>query len=108
MKEMSEIKDNYREKYQKIEKEFINEKQKNKNLEKKLDDIYDNFNINLFKDESKTRTHKNLKFNKLSEIELEKLLKLSKVSHQSPQNTHKSISRFTFSTKSYYRYILFF
>ena len=106
MKEMSEIKDNYREKYQKIEKEFINEKQKNKNLEKKLDDIYDNFNINLFKDESKTRTHKNLKFNKLSEIELEKLLKLSKVSHQSPQNTHKSISRFstnnTNSTKKIY------
>ena len=41
--------------------------------------------------------------NKISEIEIEKLSKLNKISNQSPQLTHKSISRFstnnTYSTK---------
>ena len=116
MKEMSEIKDNYREKYQRIEKELINEKQKNKILEKKLDDDNDNYNMNinifnndLIVDESKTQTYKNHKLNKVSEIEIEKLTKLSKGAHQSPQYTHKSISRFstdnTYSTKKIYNNI---
>jgi len=116
MKEMSEIKDNYREKYHRIEKELIIEKQKNKILEKKLDNDYDNYNINinnfqnnLFEDESKTQTYKNCKLNKVSEIEIEKLTKLSKGTHQSPQYTHKSISRFstdnTNSTKKIYNNI---
>ena len=110
MKEMSEIKDNYREKYQRIEKELINEKQKNKILEKRFDDLDDNYNMNInnfnnnfLVDESKTQTYKNHKLNKVSEIEIEKLTKLSKGTHQSPQYTHKSISRFstdyTYSTK---------
>jgi hypothetical protein len=64
---------------------------------------------NLFEDESKTQTYKNCKLNKVSEIEIEKLTKLSKGAHQSPQYTHKSISRFstdnTYSTKKIYNNI---
>ena len=54
----------------------------------------------IFLDESKTRTYKNAKMNKINEIEMEKL---TKTSHQTPQCTHKSISRFstnnTYNTK---------
>ena len=105
MKEMSEIKDNYRDKYQKITEELLNEKQKVKNYENKIQEIYNN-NTNIFLDESKTRTYKNAKMTKINEIELEKL---TKTSHQSPQCTHKSISRFstnnTYNTKKVYNNI---
>ena len=105
MKEMSEIKDNYRDKYQKITEELLNEKQKVKNYEKRIQEIYNN-NTNIFLDESKTRTYKNAKMTKINEIELEKL---TKTSHQSPQCTHKSISRFstnnTYNTKKIYNNI---
>ena len=105
MKEMSEIKDNYRDKYQKITEELLNEKQKVKNYENKIQEIYNN-NTNIFLDESKTRTYKNAKMTKINEIELEKL---TKTSHQSPQCTHKSISRFstnnTYNTKKIYNNI---
>ena len=95
MKEMSEIKDNYREKYQRTNEELTNEKIKCKNLEKKFDEFFDNhnnININLLEDESKTRTYKNNKIKNRIEIELEKM---TKTSHQSPQNTHRSLSRFS-------------
>ena len=105
MKEMSEIKDNYRDKYQKITEELLNEKQKVKNYENRIQEIYNN-NTNIFLDESKTRTYKNAKMTKINEIELEKL---TKTSHQSPQCTHKSISRFstnnTYNTKKIYNNI---
>ena len=105
MKEMSEIKNNYKDKYQKITEELLNEKQKVKNLEKKIQEIYDN-NTNIFLDESKTRTYKNAKMNKINEIEMEKL---TKTSHQTPQCSHKSISRFstnnTYNTKKIYNNI---
>ena len=105
MKEMSEIKDTYRDKYQKTNEELLNEKQKVKFLEKKIQEIYDN-NAHVFLDESKTRTYKNAKMNKINEIEIEKL---TKTSHQSPQCTHKSISRFstnnTYNTKKIYNNI---
>ena len=105
MKEMSEIKDNYRDKYQKITEELLNEKQKVKILENRIQEIYNN-NTNIFLDESKTRTYKNSKMNKINEIEIEKL---TKTSHQSPQCTHKSISRFstnnTNNTKKIYNNI---
>ena len=107
---MSEIKDNYRDKYQRVEKELNNEKQKLKILQKKFDEIHDNINDinildrnNLNENRQKISTHKKIKLNKISEIEIEKLSKLNKISNQSPQLTHKSISRFstnnTYSTK---------
>ena len=105
LKEMSEIKDNYRDKYQRVEKELNNEKQKLKILQKKFDEIHDNINDrnNLNENRQKISTHKKIKLNKISEIEIEKLSKLNKISNQSPQLTHKSISRFstnnTYSTK---------
>ena len=105
MKEMSEIKDNYRDKYQKITEELLNEKQKVKNYENRIQEIYNN-NTNIFLDESKTRTYKNAKMTKINEIELEKL---TKTSHQLPQCTHKSRSRFstnnTYNTKKVYNNI---
>ena len=103
MKEVSEIKDNYKDKYTKIEKELIKEKQKSKNLEKKLEEINDsNINNVIFLAEPKTRTYRNIKLDKINEIEMAD--RLSRISHQSPQCTHKSISRFSTnnSTKKLY------
>ena len=103
MKEVSEIKDNYKDKYTKIEKELIKEKQKSKNLEKKLEEINDsNINNVIFFAEPKTRTYRNIKLDKINEIEIAD--RLSRISHQSPQCTHKSISRFSTnnSTKKLY------
>ena len=103
MKEVSEIKDNYKDKYTKIEKELIKEKQKSKNLEKKLEEINDsNINNVIFFAEPKTRTYRNIKLDKINEIEM--VDRLSRISHQSPQCTHKSISRFSTnnSTKKLY------
>ena len=103
MKEISEIKDNYKDKYTKIEKELIKEKQKSKNLEKKLEEINDsNINNVIFFAEPKTRTYRNIKLDKINEIEM--VDRLSRISHQSPQCTHKSISRFSTnnSTKKLY------
>ena len=103
MKEVSEIKDNYKDKYTKIEKELIKEKQKSKNLEKKLEEINDsNINNVIFLAEPKTRTYRNIKLDKINEIEIAD--RLSRISHQSPQCTHKSISRFSTnnSTKKLY------
>ena len=103
MKEVSEIKDNYKDKYTKIEKELIKEKQKSKNLEKKLEEINDsNINNVIFFAEPKTRTYRNIKLDKINEIEMAD--RLSRISHQSPQCTHKSISRFSTnnSTKKLY------
>ena len=102
-KEISEIKDNYKDKYTKIEKELIKEKQKSKNLEKKLEEINDsNINNVIFFAEPKTRTYRNIKLDKINEIEIAD--RLSRISHQSPQCTHKSISRFSTnnSTKKLY------
>ena len=102
-KEISEIKDNYKDKYTKIEKELIKEKQKIKNLEKKLEEINDsNINNVIFFAEPKTRTYRNIKLDKINEIEMAD--RLSRISHQSPQCTHKSISRFSTnnSTKKLY------
>ena len=103
LKEISEIKDNYKDKYTKIEKELIKEKQKIKNLEKKLEEINDsNINNVIFFAEPKTRTYRNIKLDKINEIEMAD--RLSRISHQSPQCTHKSISRFSTnnSTKKLY------
>ena len=103
MKEISEIKDNYKDKYTKIEKELIKEKQKSKNLEKKLEEINDsNINNVIYFAEPKTRTYRNIKLDKINEIEM--VDRLSRISHQSPQCTHKSISRFSTnnSTKKLY------
>ena len=103
LKEISEIKDNYKDKYTKIEKELIKEKQKSKNLEKKLEEINDsNINNVIFFAEPKTRTYRNIKLDKINEIEM--VDRLSRISHQSPQCTHKSISRFSTnnSTKKLY------
>ena len=103
MKEVSEIKDNYKDKYTKIEKELIKEKQKIKNLEKKLEEINDsNINNVIYFAEPKTRTYRNIKLDKINEIEM--VDRLSRISHQSPQCTHKSISRFSTnnSTKKLY------
>ena len=102
MKELSEIKDNYRDKYQKINEELNNEKQIIKNLEKQLIGVYEN-NNNLYEDDSKIRTYRKIKKNKINEIELEKLIKIP---HNSPQYNHKNISRFstnnTYNTKKIY------
>ena len=103
LKEISEIKDNYKDKYTKIEKELIKEKQKIKNLEKKLEEINDsNINNVIFFAEPKTRTYRNIKLDKINEIEM--VDRLTRISHQSPQCTHKSISRFSTnnSTKKLY------
>ena len=102
MRELSEIKDNYRDKYQKINEELNNEKQIIKNLEKQLIGVYEN-NNNLYEDDSKIRTYRKIKKNKINEIELEKLIKIP---HNSPQYNHKNISRFstnnTYNTKKIY------
>ena len=92
MREMSEIKESYREKYQRALKELNDEKalsllneQKIISLEKKLEELCEN---NL--DNSITRTYKISKNNK----DLDKFEKIEKV-HHSPQMNHKSISRFS-------------
>ena len=90
--QMREIKESYREKYQRALKELNNEKtlsllneQKIISLEKKLEELCEN---NL--DNSITRTYKISKNNK----DLDKFEKIEKV-HHSPQMNHKSISRFS-------------
>ena len=106
MKEICEIKDNYRDNYKKIEKELNNEKQKLKILQKKLDEINNNINNNnmnnnnLYLDMLKTKSYKNIKLNKIPEIEIEKLTKLNKISEQSPQYIHRSTSRFSTNNTS--------
>ena len=102
IKEMSEIKENYREKYQKTETELTKEKQKNKNLEKRYEDIFNiNNNINneniLLLEDPKTRTYRKIQLNTINEIEMDGL---AKISHQSPQCTHKSISQFSTNNTS--------
>ena len=106
MKEMCEIKDNFRDKYKMVEKELNNEKQKLKILQKKLDEINNNINdnnmnnYNLYLDDQKTKSYKNIKLNKIPEIEIEKLTKLNKISQQSPQYIHRSTSRFSTNNTS--------
>ena len=96
--DITNIKEDYKERYYKLSKELNEEKefnafneQKIKKLERKLEE----YNINDF-DDSKTKTYKINKINKVNEIEVEKLTK--KFYHSPPYAYLKNTS--TFSTNN--------
>ena len=106
IKDANKIKEDYQEKYYKISKELNEEReinsfneQKIKKLEKRLED----YNINVF-DDSKTKTYKLSKINKVNEIEVEKLTK--KFNHSPLYAFRKNTSTFSTNNTSHNRRIL--
>ena len=100
------IKEDYQEKYYKISKKLNEEKeinsfneQKIKKLERKLEE----YNINDF-DDSKTKTYKIGKINKVNEIEVEKLTK--KFNHSPLYAYRKNTSTFSTNNTSHNRRVL--
>ena len=104
--DVNRIKEDYQENYYKISKKLNEEKkinsfneQKIKILERKLEECY----INNF-DDSKTKTYKIGRINKVNEIEVEKLTK--KFSHSPLYAYHKNTSTFSTNNTSHNRRIL--